>query len=78
MYNHPMDNIFLIAQIILGVTLTACIVMQSRGAGLGSAWGGLGMAYHSKRGVEKLLFRFTIITATLFLIISLASAMVSA
>lgn len=71
-----MDQFFIISQIILGIALSASIIMQSRGAGLGSAWGGLGMAYHSKRGVERILFRFTIFSAVLFLIVSISSVVV--
>ena len=63
-----MHTTLLITQIILGLSLTGTILMQSRGVGLGRAWGGSGMAYHSKRGVEKLVFRLSILLATLFFI----------
>lgn len=66
-----MNNTLLILQILLGIGLTVTILMQSRGVGLGRAWGGSGMAYHSKRGVEKLVFRATIVLATLFFLNSI-------
>jgi len=40
--------------------------MQSKGAGLSSVLGGSGAIYSTKRGVEKMLFYVTIVTAILF------------
>ncbi len=56
-----------IVQIIIAILLIVCIMLQSRGTGLGSAFGGEGMIYRTKRGLEKSLFIFTIILAILFL-----------
>lgn len=67
---------FIIAQIILAVLLIVSILFQSRGAGLGSAWGGEGQLYGTRRGVEKILFRGTIIIATLFVLVSLAALLI--
>jgi len=64
-------DLLLIVQIILGVSMVITILMQARGVGLGRAWGGSGLAYHSKRGVEKLIFRATIVLAVLFFINSI-------
>jgi preprotein translocase subunit SecG len=61
-----MKEWLLILQIIFGLGMSVTILLQARGTGLGRAWGGSGMAYHSKRGVEKLVFRLTIILAVLF------------
>jgi preprotein translocase subunit SecG len=66
-----MNQTLLILQISIGLGLTITILMQARGVGLGRAWGGTNMAYHSKRGMEKLIFRLTIILATLFFINSI-------
>jgi len=41
--------------------------MQNRGSGLGSAFGGEGNVYMTKRGAEKTIFILTIITAVLFI-----------
>ncbi|MEI6690765.1 MAG: preprotein translocase subunit SecG [bacterium] len=54
-----------ILQIIIALGLITVIVLQAKGTGLGSAWGGSGM-YHSKRGIEKSLFAITIILAIAF------------
>lgn len=71
-------HIFLvIAQIILSVTLIACILLQAQGAGLGAAWGGGGETYHTRRGIEKVVFVGSIITGILFTINSIVLLVVS-
>ena len=60
-------NILLIIQLIVAVLLIGAIMLQSRGTGLGAAFGGEGNVYRTKRGLEKSLFRATIALATLFL-----------
>ncbi len=47
------------------------IIIQQKGAGLGSAFGGDLGFYRTKRGAEKMLFYATIILAILFIISSL-------
>lgn len=69
-------NGFEIAQTVLAILLIISILLQNRGSGLGSAWGGEGELYGTRRGVEKLLFRTTILIATLFIFVSLASIIV--
>lgn len=62
-----------IAQTVLAILLILFIVLQHRGAGLGSAWGGGGELYATRRGMEKILFRLTIFVVVLFSLISLVS-----
>jgi protein translocase SecG subunit len=50
------------------VLLISAILLQQRGSGLSSAFGGGVEAYHTKRGFEKALFVSTIVLASLFLI----------
>lgn len=61
---------FFVFQIIIGILVITAILLQSRGAGIGSAWGGGGELYGTRRGVEKLLFRGTIVLVILFVILS--------
>lgn len=75
-YTSSMHSGLIIFQILLGVALSTCILIQSRGAGLGTAWGGSGGGYHTKRGFEKLLFRATIVLAVLFFGSSIVSLVV--
>lgn len=66
-----MKNILLIVQIIISVLLIIAILLQNRGQGLSASFGGSGEFYRSKRGLEKILFWFTITMVGLFLITSL-------
>jgi preprotein translocase subunit SecG len=61
-----MDHILKIFQIILAILLVMVILLQQRGSGLGTAFGGDGNVYRSRRGIEKLLFYATIVIAVLF------------
>ncbi len=65
-----------IIQIILCVAVIVFILLQVRGAGLGSAFGGssAGSVFKTRRGVEKLIFNATIVFVFLFAAISVASA----
>lgn len=60
-----------IIQIILGLTLTALVLLQSKGQDLGGflgGGGGDGGAFRTRRGVEVVLHRLTIIIAILFFV----------
>lgn len=71
-----MKNIVIIFQIIISVCLTISILLQAKGSGLGAAFGESGQQYRSKRGVEQLLYRITILLAALFLITSLINLLI--
>lgn len=47
--------------------------MQGGGAGLGSAWGGGGEKFQTRRGIEKVTLRVTVAFIVLFFIISVVS-----
>lgn len=57
-----------IVEIILSVAVIFFILLQVRGAGLGSAFGGTsaGSVFKTRRGVERLVFNMTIIFVVLF------------
>jgi len=57
-----------IIQIVISVALIAAILLQQRGSGLSSAFGGGGGVYYQKRGMEKILFRASIVLGALFLL----------
>lgn len=65
-----MEIILTYSQIILAVLLTAAVLVQQRGSGLSSAFGGSGIEYSTKRGAEKFFFYATIVLAILFLVVS--------
>ncbi len=60
-----------IFQTIIAVSLIAIILLQAKGTGLGSTFGGQSQMYHSKRGVEKVVFFTTIILTIIFVVISI-------
>ncbi len=57
-----------VIQIISAIALIIVILMQQSGAGLGSAFGGEGNVYSTRRSVEKALLRATILLAAVFFI----------
>lgn len=67
----PYRIYFQVVQIIIAVALTVAILLQVRGAGLGSVFGGTGTVFKTRRGIDKLLFRTTIVLAILFGALSL-------
>jgi preprotein translocase subunit SecG len=67
-----------IAQILLATILTAVLLMQAKGAGIGTALGGgSGGSFRTRRGVEKTLFQLTIVIALVALIVSIIAVRTS-
>lgn len=66
-----------ILQIVISILLVVAILLQQKGVGLGAAFGGSSNVYSTKRGVDKLLFRTTIVLAVIFVGIALASIVVT-
>ncbi len=66
-----MTPLFYIIQIILALTLIVIILLQVKSASLGSAFGGSDASiYTSRRGIDRILFNFTIVLSALFVITS--------
>lgn len=65
-----MKNILVIIEVFITILLIGSILLQVKGTGLGSSFGGGGEFYQSKRGVEKIVLYGTITLATLFAIVS--------
>ncbi len=72
-----MSQAFKIIQIVLAALLVMAILLQQRGSGLGTAFGGEGNVYRSRRGVEKILYWATIVIAVLFAFTALATVFFS-
>lgn len=63
-----------IAQIIIAVMVIVVILAQAQGGGLGGIFGGGGEStFRTRRGVERTLFRFTIILVVVFILMSILS-----
>jgi len=60
-----------IAQIVVATALIIAVLLQVRGGGLGGIFGTQTGMYRTRRGVEKTLFRFTIVLVVIFIIISI-------
>lgn len=62
--------LILVLTIVISALIVLFILIQGKGAGLGSAWGGAGELYQTRRGVEKITLRLTIILIVAFFVIS--------
>jgi preprotein translocase subunit SecG len=60
-----------IVQVILSVFLSILILLQSKGTGLGSVFGGDQGVFQTRRGIELTLFKFTIGVAAAWLIVGI-------
>lgn len=65
-----MRNVLLILNIIISILIVVLVLLQGKGAGLGSAWGGSGELFQTRRGVEKITLQLTIILIIVFFILS--------
>lgn len=73
-----MQSALTISQIIISIGLITTILLQQRGAGTSGLFGGGGGggSYHTKRGLEKVLFISSIVLATLFIITAFLSLII--
>jgi preprotein translocase subunit SecG len=60
-----------IAQIIVSIILIILILLQQRGAALGSAFGQEGGFYATRRGIQQKILWATIVCGTLFIFLAL-------
>ena len=72
-----MKTVLTIAQIVCSLLLIVAIALQGKGGGLSSVLGGRASVYQTKRGVEKLLFRLTIVLVVLFIVLSILGVAVA-
>ena len=68
-----MKNVLLIINIVVAIAITALILLQGKGAGLGSAWGGGGEMFQTRRGIEKVTLRITVALIVVFFVLSVIS-----
>ena len=66
-----MNDLLSWLQIITGLILIGLIILQAKGTGLGSGFGGDMGFYSTKRGAEKMIFVTTIVVGAVFLLIPL-------
>jgi preprotein translocase subunit SecG len=67
-----------IALIITSIALIVSVILQSKGAGLGGLTGAdTGGIFTARRGIEKILFRVTVGLSVLFVILAIATVIVT-
>lgn len=66
-----------IVQIIVSVLLIIAILLQERSSGLSGVFGGNGEFYHTRRGLERIIFWSTIVLVIAFAAISLYSSVIA-
>ncbi|PKB67381.1 MAG: preprotein translocase subunit SecG [SAR202 cluster bacterium Io17-Chloro-G3] len=67
-----METYLSLTVIVIAVALIGIILLQVRGQGAG-LFGSAQTSFRTRRGVELILYRFTIFLAALFILISLIS-----
>ncbi len=76
-----MDTYLNLALTIVSIALIAIIILQSRGAGLGGLGGGGdmggGASFHTRRGLERLLFNITIGLSFVFFLLATLNAIMA-
>lgn len=71
-----MNNLLSYFQIAITSLLIVSILLQQRGEALGSAFGGTGGFYATRRGIQKKIFWATIVLGVLFIAISILNLIV--
>jgi preprotein translocase subunit SecG len=61
------------AQIVVSVILVVLILLQNKGSGLSSVFGGEGSIAHTKRGPEKWVFYGTIVGVVIFVVLGVVN-----
>ena len=73
-----LTNFFDISLIITSIALIVSVILQNKGVGLGGLTGAdAGSVFTARRGIEKTLFWITIVLSVLFIILTVATVVVS-
>lgn len=60
------SSILQIVTVVSAVLMVTAILLQQRGASLGAGFGASGELYTSRRGLDKSLYRATVVMAVIF------------
>jgi preprotein translocase subunit SecG len=72
-----MANLYLALSLITGIGLVTLVLVQAKGTGLSAVFGGEGGMYRSRRGVEKILHRATIVLAAIFMVLAVVNILLA-
>ena len=67
-----METVFSLILMIIAIALIIVLLLQARGSG-SSLFGEASSTFRSRRGVEQLLFRMTIVLAVIFVGVAIAN-----
>ena len=67
-----METVFSLVLMFIALVLITILLMQARGSG-SSLFGEASSTFRSRRGVEQLLFRATIVLAVVFIGVAIAN-----
>lgn len=70
---QTMDSLLVIIQIFVSLTLIVVVLMQVKGQGA-ALFGSAESSYRTRRGIERLLFQFTIALIVVFIGLSIVIA----
>ena len=70
------DTILLSVQIFVSILLVGVVLLQVKGQG-GGLFGSADGSFRTRRGLELVMFRFTIFLVVVFLLLSIISARTS-
>ena len=70
-----MEAIMNLVQIVVAIILIIVVLLQVRGQG-GGLFGSAESSYRTRRGLEKVLFQFTVVLAVIFITASIISVRV--
>lgn len=71
-----MNQILFYSQIAVSIILIVLIAVQQKGAALGSAFGGGGEFYSTRRGIQKKIYYATIAVSAIFLVLGVLNILV--
>ena len=73
-----METYLDIAMIVISIALIASVILQSKGAGLGGLPGSdSGGFYSARRGIEKTLFRITVVLSVIFMVLAVITVRIT-
>jgi protein translocase SecG subunit len=67
-----METVFSLILMFIAITLIGVLLLQARGSG-SSLFGEASGTFRSRRGIEQLLFRVTIVLAVVFIAVAIAN-----
>lgn len=62
-----------VGQMLIAVALIGVVLLQVQGGGLGGIFGQSDGVYRTRRGIERTLFRLTIILAAVFVVMAMVT-----